>query len=51
MNRSICEQRLIYITDVWMNLNMSLTAIGLFWTATDFIAKGLIHGPCGGKGN
>jgi hypothetical protein len=26
-------------------LNISLTAIGLLWTATDFIAKGLIHGP------
>lgn len=26
-------------------LNISLTAIGLLWTTTDFIAKGLIHGP------
>ncbi|KAK4596244.1 hypothetical protein RGQ29_014332 [Quercus rubra] len=26
-------------------LNISLTAIGLLWTATDFIAKGLVHGP------
>lgn len=25
-------------------LNISLTAIGLLWTTTDFIAKGLIHG-------
>lgn len=26
-------------------LNISLTAIGLLWTTTDFIAKGLIPGP------
>lgn len=26
-------------------LNISLTAIGLLWTTTDFIAKGLLHGP------
>lgn len=26
-------------------LNISLTAIGLLWTATDFIAKGLVHQP------
>ncbi|PON73920.1 Armadillo-type fold containing protein [Parasponia andersonii] len=26
-------------------LNISLTAIGLLWTTTDFIAKGFIHGP------
>ncbi|XP_024026387.1 protein MON2 homolog [Morus notabilis] len=25
-------------------LNISLTAIGLLWTTTDFIAKGIIHG-------
>lgn len=25
-------------------LNISLTAIGLLWTTTDFIAKGLMHG-------
>ncbi|XP_043691175.1 protein MON2 homolog isoform X2 [Telopea speciosissima] len=25
-------------------LNISLTAVGLLWTTTDFIAKGLIHG-------
>ena len=30
-------------------LNISLTAIGLLWTATDFIAKGLVHGPGGEK--
>lgn len=24
-------------------INISLTAIGLLWTATDFIAKGLAH--------
>ncbi|GKV07351.1 hypothetical protein SLEP1_g19144 [Rubroshorea leprosula] len=28
-------------------LNISLTAIGLLWTTTDFIAKGLLHGPAG----
>ncbi|XP_044475978.1 protein MON2 homolog isoform X3 [Mangifera indica] len=27
-------------------LNISLTAVGLLWTATDFIAKGLLSGPC-----
>ncbi|KAK8589392.1 hypothetical protein V6N12_023790 [Hibiscus sabdariffa] len=26
-------------------LNISLTAIGLLWTTTDFIVKGLSHGP------
>ncbi|KAH1138517.1 hypothetical protein GYH30_028148 [Glycine max] len=26
-------------------LNISLTAVGLLWTMTDFIAKGLLHGP------
>ncbi|XP_071711861.1 uncharacterized protein [Rutidosis leptorrhynchoides] len=26
-------------------LNISLTAIGLLWTSTDFIAKGLLEGP------
>ncbi|KAJ4955381.1 hypothetical protein NE237_012164 [Protea cynaroides] len=26
------------------DLNISLTAVGLLWTTTDFIAKGLIHG-------
>eukprot|EP00257_Ricinus_communis_P013104 XP_015570469.1 protein MON2 homolog isoform X2 [Ricinus communis] len=26
-------------------LNISLTAIGLLWTTTDFIAKGILHGP------
>ncbi|KAF2298593.1 hypothetical protein GH714_024248 [Hevea brasiliensis] len=26
-------------------LNISLTAIGLLWTTTDFIVKGLLHGP------
>uniref|UniRef100_A0A5B7BVG9 Protein MON2 homolog n=1 Tax=Davidia involucrata TaxID=16924 RepID=A0A5B7BVG9_DAVIN len=26
-------------------LNISLTAIGLLWTTTDFIAKGLLYGP------
>lgn len=26
-------------------LNISLTAIGLLWTTTDFIAKGLLNGP------
>lgn len=26
-------------------LNISLTAIGLLWTTTDFIAKGLVHVP------
>ncbi|EHA8586981.1 protein MON2 [Cocos nucifera] len=26
-------------------INISLTAIGLLWTATDFIAKGLLHRP------
>ncbi|KAG9148626.1 hypothetical protein Leryth_017375 [Lithospermum erythrorhizon] len=26
-------------------LNISLTAIGLLWTSTDFIVKGLIYGP------
>ncbi|XP_024186995.1 protein MON2 homolog isoform X2 [Rosa chinensis] len=26
-------------------LNISLTAIGLLWTTTDFIVKALIHGP------
>ena len=26
-------------------LNISLTAIGLLWTMTDFIAKGLLGGP------
>ncbi|KAH9688318.1 ARM repeat superfamily protein [Citrus sinensis] len=25
-------------------LNISLTAVGLLWTTTDFIAKGLVHG-------
>jgi C-terminal region of Mon2 protein len=25
------------------DLNISLTAIGLLWTATDFIAKGLVN--------
>lgn len=30
-------------------LNISLTAIGLLWTATDFIAKGLVHGSGGEK--
>lgn len=30
-------------------LNISLTAIGLLWTTTDFIAKGLLHGPAEGK--
>lgn len=24
-------------------LNISLTAVGLLWTTTDFIAKGLVH--------
>lgn len=24
-------------------INISLTSIGLLWTATDFIAKGLVH--------
>ena len=28
-----------------------LDTIGLLWTAIDFISKGLIHGPYGGKGN
>lgn len=26
-------------------LNISLTAIGLLWTSTDFVAKGLFEGP------
>ncbi|XP_062114013.1 uncharacterized protein LOC133825028 [Humulus lupulus] len=26
-------------------LNISLTTIGLLWTTTDFIAKGITHGP------
>ena len=26
-------------------LNISLTAIGLLWTSTDFIVKGASHGP------
>ena len=26
-------------------LNISLTAVGLLWTMTDFIAKGLFNGP------
>lgn len=26
-------------------LNISLTAVGLLWTMTDFIAKGLLNGP------
>ncbi|XP_059649380.1 uncharacterized protein LOC132295225 isoform X2 [Cornus florida] len=26
-------------------LNISLTAVGLLWTTTDFIAKGLLYGP------
>lgn len=26
-------------------LNISLTAVGLLWTMTDFIAKGLLDGP------
>ena len=26
------------------DLNISLTAIGLLWTLTDFVAKGLHHG-------
>ena len=30
-------------------LNISLTAIGLLWTTTDFIVKGLLHGPTEGK--
>ncbi|KAL9341678.1 hypothetical protein Peur_065003 [Populus x canadensis] len=30
-------------------LNISLTAIGLLWTTTDFIVKGLLHGPAEGK--
>ncbi|CAK7340899.1 unnamed protein product [Dovyalis caffra] len=30
-------------------LNISLTAIGLLWTTTDFVAKGLLHGPAEGK--
>ncbi|KAG6735671.1 hypothetical protein POTOM_061681 [Populus tomentosa] len=29
-------------------LNISLTAIGLLWTTTDFIVKGLLHGPTEG---
>lgn len=31
-------------------LNISLTAIGLLWTSTDFIAKGLFEGPTEDKG-
>lgn len=31
-------------------LNISLTAIGLLWTSTDFIAKGLLEGPTEDKG-
>ncbi|KAG2402271.1 uncharacterized protein HKW66_Vig0234670 [Vigna angularis] len=30
-------------------LNISLTAVGLLWTMTDFIAKGLVNGPIEGK--
>lgn len=30
-------------------LNISLTAVGLLWTMTDFIAKGLVNGPLEGK--
>ncbi|XP_011003788.1 PREDICTED: protein MON2 homolog isoform X2 [Populus euphratica] len=29
-------------------LNISLTAVGLLWTTTDFIVKGLLHGPTEG---
>ena len=31
-------------------LNISLTAIGLLWTTTDFFAKGLIQGSAEEKG-
>ncbi|KAK1432406.1 hypothetical protein QVD17_09302 [Tagetes erecta] len=31
-------------------LNISLTAIGLLWTSTDFIAKGLLEGPADDNG-
>lgn len=31
-------------------LNISLTAIGLLWTSTDFIAKGLLEGPTDDRG-
>ncbi|XP_019097538.1 PREDICTED: protein MON2 homolog isoform X8 [Camelina sativa] len=32
------------------DLNISLTAIGLLWTLTDFVAKGLHHGSLADKG-
>jgi hypothetical protein len=30
-------------------LNISLTAVGLLWTMTDFIAKGLLNEPFEGE--
>jgi hypothetical protein len=33
------------------DLNISLTAIGLLWTLTDFVAKGLHHGSLVEKGS
>ncbi|KAL9267410.1 MON2-like protein [Drosera capensis] len=49
-----CLQVCIDVTGAYSaqktELNISLTAIGLLWTTTDFIVKGLMHYP-EGKGN
>ncbi|KAL5566940.1 hypothetical protein UlMin_030104 [Ulmus minor] len=43
-----CLQVCVDVTGAYSSqkteLNISLTAIGLLWTTTDFISKGLIHG-------
>ncbi|GAB4855419.1 hypothetical protein Ancab_024046 [Ancistrocladus abbreviatus] len=50
-----CFQVCIDVTGAYSaqktELNISLTAIGLLWTTTDFIVKGLIHGHTEGKGS
>ncbi|XP_019439975.1 PREDICTED: protein MON2 homolog [Lupinus angustifolius] len=44
-----CLQVCIDVTGAYSaqktELNISLTAVGLLWTMTDFIAKGLLNGP------
>lgn len=44
-----CFFRCIDVTGAYSaqktELNISLTAIGLLWTSTDFIAKGLLYRP------
>ncbi|RYQ90745.1 hypothetical protein Ahy_B09g096751 isoform H [Arachis hypogaea] len=44
-----CLQVCIDVTGAYSaqktELNISLTAVGLLWTMTDFIAKGLVNGP------